>query len=587
MKKIRQRITNLSLQYKIRLIFLSCSLLFLMGTAFVMQLLLHNYNKLLQESVHTSVSYANKEITDKLENIEKLSYTILADPNVQRVLNQMEQTTSPTERSDYYTELGSLLQIYYLNHFEDNVSYINLFSDRMNWYTNKIRSASLTPQISSQVKESALDSSGSAVWITEHSQSQGLMLAREIRNYNQLRLNTLGVLLINVDLQKLLHSSTLHSQYGDFYYLLADRQQNVIYTSSLKESAHLFRTYENFSDKNYRIVRLDGHWFFTVSGQIYTQGWNYICMVSYDSIHNTLQNAVILSILLMAICFGGVLFLSKYMIGSLTKPFTSLLLKMKRFGKGESLNPGDLGLKTSYSSRTDEIGMLHKQFDLMVLQITRLINDNYTYQLLAKDSQIKALEMQINPHFLYNTLESINWRAKAIGETEISMMVEALGNLFRAVLSQPMETFTLEQELELIKYYLTIQEYRFDNRLIYHMDIDHTISHAKVPKMMIQPLVENAISHGMEASLGKCYINITIASEENDIFIYVRNSGSYFEEDLLAKLEHQVITPRGLGIGLLNINQRIKLMFGDGYGLELYNADGLAVAQICIPYQPL
>lgn len=138
--------------------------------------------------------------------------------------------------------------------------------------------------------------------------------------------------------------------------------------------------------------------------------------------------------------------------------------------------------------------MLHRQFDKMAAQISSLVKENYTKELLVKEAQLKALEMQINPHFLYNTLESINWRAKVIKATVISQMVESLGNLFRAILSHNGQNFTIEEELALVNDYLTIQKCRFGSRLICSINGGtQQLSGICVPKLSIQPLV------------GKCY----------------------------------------------------------------------------------
>lgn len=134
--------------------------------------------------------------------------------------------------------------------------------------------------------------------------------------------------------------------------------------------------------------------------------------------------------------------------------------------------------------------MLHRQFDKMAVQISSLVKENYTKELLVKEAQLKALEMQINPHFLYNTLESINWRAKVIKATVISQMVESLGNLFRAILSHTGQNFTIEEELALVNDYLTIQKCRFGSRLICSINADSALSRICVPKLSIQPLVE-------------------------------------------------------------------------------------------------
>ncbi len=260
-----------------------------------------------------------------------------------------------------------------------------------------------------------------------------------------------------------------------------------------------------------------------------------------------------------------------------------LIHKIRLFGENDGTLP-DTFQTCSYAKRNDEFGILHQNFDNMADQIHHLIHVNYQNELLMKDAQIKALETQINPHFLYNTLESINWRAKDLGEQDISRMVESLGYLLRAALSQKSKTFSIRQELEFVNCYLTIQKIRFADQLRIGIEADEDLMDIQIPKLIIQPLAENAIHYALEEIMDECYIQINIFRENHLIYIEVKNSGSQFEENLLNKLKDERIKPNGFGIGLLNINERLKLTFGNEYGLTLYNQDNLAAASIRLPY---
>ena len=162
-------------------------------------------------------------------------------------------------------------------------------------------------------------------------------------------------------------------------------------------------------------------------------------------------------------------------------------------------------------------------------------------------------------------------------------MVEALGALLRVTLNKKESIFTLKQELELVQSYMTIQKIRFEERLEFSVHVPEELLTATIPKLTIQPLVENAIHYGLEEMTEECTICVAADCADNRLRIYVTNSGSLFEENLLEKLQTNEITPHGFGIGLLNIDKRLKLTFGDGYGLTLYNQDDLAVAMVTIP----
>lgn len=236
-----------------------------------------------------------------------------------------------------------------------------------------------------------------------------------------------------------------------------------------------------------------------------------------------------------------------------------------------------------YSGRTDEIALLHQYFDSMANEITTLINNDYKLKLEMRTMQIKSLEAQINPHFLYNTLESINWRAKACKNQEISQMVESLGTLLRASLSKKKSLVPLKEELELVQCYMTIQKIRFEERLQYAIHIDDSLLFTPLPSLSLQPLVENAIKYGLEKSIDDCTIILAAQKEGNQVIISVQNNGSLFEDNLLAKLNTSEKKADGFGIGLLNIHQRVQLLFGEEYGLSCENRNGFAVACIRVP----
>lgn len=169
---------------------------------------------------------------------------------------------------------------------------------------------------------------------------------------------------------------------------------------------------------------------------------------------------------------------------------------------------------SEYAYRKDEIGRLHQGFERMTARIQNLVNTNYVNEILAKEAQIKALESQINPHFLYNTLESINWRAKAVNNREISLMTESLGSLLRATLSNKKSLVTLSYELNLILSYITIQQIRFEERLDYREQVPDGLKNALIPPLTLQPLVENAIHYALEEMTETCYITILAAETD-------------------------------------------------------------------------
>ena len=200
---------------------------------------------------------------------------------------------------------------------------------------------------------------------------------------------------------------------------------------------------------------------------------------------------------------------------------------------------------------------------------------------------MKSLENQINPHFLYNTLESINWRAKAVGADEISIMVESLGALLRNTLSRKDHMIsTIKTEIDIVKDYMSIIQFRFDEMLQYSIDVPESLYAVPLPKLSLQPLVENAINYALEEMTDTCHIAITAVRIEKDVLITITNNGSQFPENILQRLADGEVDPHGFGIGLLNIQKRLQLQFGVEYGLTLKNDElhDLAIVELKIPY---
>lgn len=193
----------------------------------------------------------------------------------------------------------------------------------------------------------------------------------------------------------------------------------------------------------------------------------------------------------------------------------------------------------------------------------------------------------MDPHFLYNTLDSINWRAKMIKSEEISQITTALGGLLRLSLGKNSQDFTLHQEMDLVNNYITIQKLRFQRRLDFRAEIPEELMELPIPKFTIQPLLENSIHYGLEESSELCRITIQCHIEKAHVYIDITNTGSSFEKDFMKKLLTGEIQPHGFGIGILNIHKRLQMTYGEEYGLNCYtikeNFEECAVAQIHIP----
>lgn len=229
----------------------------------------------------------------------------------------------------------------------------------------------------------------------------------------------------------------------------------------------------------------------------------------------------------------------------------------------------------------DEITELSREINRMLLRIKKLNQDNLDRQLLAKNAQIKSLQNQINAHFLYNVLESIKMMAEIEEKYEISDAITALGKMLRYSLKWMTGTVTVREEIEYIKNYLKLLNIRFDYEIYLSLNIPDKIYDMRIPKMLLQPLVENAVYHGIEemAEDTNVYIKGIILNEE-ECTIEVADCGKGMSEQTLQELREKIysqtrVTEEGAhGIGLKNVQDRIQLYFGEEYGMEIYSKEG-------------
>ncbi|MGI6005604.1 MAG: sensor histidine kinase [Christensenellales bacterium] len=223
-------------------------------------------------------------------------------------------------------------------------------------------------------------------------------------------------------------------------------------------------------------------------------------------------------------------------------------------------------------------------------------NKKYSEQTLLKQIELKALQSQINPHFLYNTLEAIRGKALLEGDRDISDMTEALAILFRYSIARFGDLVSLDEELRTLDYYLTIQKYRFRDKfkVVKHIENPERCLNTKIPKLTIQPIVENAIYHGLETKRGHGVITISVYPVQSRLMVTISDNGVGIDEETVKKLNAQMNSDiasfaedtgeRGVGIALVNINERIKLCYGEGYGITVYSTLGAGTdVELSIP----
>lgn len=249
----------------------------------------------------------------------------------------------------------------------------------------------------------------------------------------------------------------------------------------------------------------------------------------------------------------------------------------------ENMNQIQLGLRkvTVTSDSKDEVGVLIRSFTRMMNEMNRLISEVYEGQIKLKNSEMKALVAQINPHFLYNSLSIINWKALEAGADDISGVTLALSTYYRTSLNKGETMTTVENELNNIRAYLKIQRIMHDDSFDVVEDVDQSVSSVETPKLILQPLVENAIEHGLDLSeKEEKWIRITVKKEGEFVVFLIEDNGVGMEE----RKAQEILSYHSKGYGVRNINDRIKVLYGDRGYMAVESCPGQGTrAEIRIP----
>ncbi len=572
-------IRNLTLKKKIQSIVFLCILLLTSVSIFNIRMISIAHQKVLYQTVASSLSFSAKELNNHLDVISTMADMVLADSTMQKNLGILKDTEKIQERTVAYKAIYGMLNEYYFNFRKNNIRYMSLYQGNFSIHTHIINKETLPDSVRKDLISRAEAAKGKTILVTDYSDQYGLFMVKNIRRTQFLKLDSIGSLIINIDMKQLIDSSTDNSHlYESADYILYDGD-NLIYQSSAVTDKDPTVISKIFLSR-YGLFQSMGKNYFYVRQALSNYNWDYVCIIPYDNILASLTTSFRFSFIITIIAVIISSILSSALIDSIIRHFNNLLLKMKNFADGQKES---LDIPYDYTGRTDELGILHTQFDQMVNQVNELIQNGYLNEILRKEAQLKALETQMNPHFLYNTLESINWRAKSVGAKDISSMAENLGTLLRITLDQNSKEVPLRRELELVQCYMTIQKFRYEDRLEYKITVPEDLYSCYVLKLTLQPLVENSIRYGLEENTEGCFIHILAERTSDVLYVYIKNNESAFEDQLLEKLKTNQISPHGFGIGLLNILQRMQLTYGEEYGLTLYNENEQAVARLAFP----
>ena len=394
-------------------------------------------------------------------------------------------------------------------------------------------------------------------------------LSRAVELTNNKRI-TSGVLLVDMNFSGIEQICKNVNVGKSGYVYLVDREgeiiyhprQQLIYSNLIEENN---KDVANYEDGNHIETFQDQKRLVTVKTVGYT-GWKIVGIMPMEDITSDYRQMSLFAVFIMFFAIFILVFLNMFVSSRIANPIRSLEKCVKKLENG--VKDVDISISGSY-----EIQHLGKAIRAMVNQMHTLMDNIMIEQESKRKSELDALQAQINPHFLYNTLDSIIWMIENENYDGAIIMVTSLARLFRISLSKGKNIITLRDEIEHVRNYLTIQNIRYKNKFTYNIDVDEkTLDFASI-KLIIQPLIENAIYHGMEFMGGDGEILIKTYIKKNDLYIDVIDNGFGMLQEVCDTLltNDSKIERKGSGIGLKNVHERIQLYFGANYGLQIYS----------------
>ena len=414
--------------------------------------------------------------------------------------------------------------------------------------------------------------------------SDKIVLYREI--FNLSRSKKLGLIVIGVEkksFDELCSNGILSKNEG---LIILDKNSGQLYEKgTIPDNVLEYIQKESFLKEDYK--ERPKHFSYGDSEIITLQGAgnsSIMCKVvpKYSMQMQIMDFAYVPLILLIAILVG-MLPLLLIISRCITGPVNKLSTAIEKFSKG------DFNQKIEITTE-DELGQVARCFNKMVEDIKKLIEENYIITLKEKESELATLQAQINPHFLYNTLDSFYWKASDDGNEELADNIIALSELFRLVLNQGQSEITVRNEIELVSRYLQIQRMRFSNRLKYTVDIEKDIELEKIPKLIVQPFVENAIVHGFENMGTNCKISVTGRLQNDMLCFEIIDTGigmTQAQIDAIWENETKDYARQRIGkYAIKNIRERLQLKYLDNFKLKIESSLGKGTkVTLCIPHQ--
>lgn len=535
------------------------------------------------EYTHTIIQQMNQNIDSYIDYMENIAYLISSNEDVQdylfdekidnegryRILNQFQ--TILDSRSDIrnvgiISKNGRML----INDGSKSVNQ-DLDLNTQEWYATALEKPNGPILTSSHVQHII---SGERPWV--------ITLSRGIRDRSGSGEKE-GVFFIDLNysaISGLCDQSTVGTK---GYAFILDAKGNIVYHPQQQQLYNELQT-ENIS----LIMDTDEDTVLTGTGndgKLYSisrsekTGWTVVDCTNVKELLSKSRQAQSVYVLTAIILVIVALLFSRFMARSITLPIQKLRDSMKK------VQEGDFSVSDVVVDSKNEIGSLTKSFDVMTHRIHELMEQNVHEQEEKRKSELKALQSQINPHFLYNTLDSIIWMAEGKKNEEVVLMTASLARLLRQSISNEDEVVPIANEVEYARGYLTIQKMRYKDKLEFQIEVDSSILYIPLIKLVLQPIIENAIYHGLKYKESKGLLIVRGFMKDGNAVLQVIDDGVGMDEETLAHIyDKHKVNYHSNGVGVYNVQKRLKLYYGEDYGITYTSELGKGTtATITIP----
>ena len=535
------------------------------------------------EYTHTIIQQMNQNIDSYIDYMENIAYLISCNEDVQdylfdekidnegryRILNQLQ--TILDSRSDIrnvgiISKNGRML----INDGSKSVNQ-DLDLNTQEWYATALEKPNGPILTSSHVQHII---SGERPWV--------ITLSRGIRDRSGSGEKE-GVFFIDLNysaISELCDQSTVGTK---GYAFILDAKGNIVYHPQQQQLYNELQT-ENIS----LIMDTDEDTVLTGTGndgKLYSisrsekTGWTVVDCTNVKELLSKSRQAQSVYVLTAIILVIVALLFSRFMARSITLPIQKLRDSMKK------VQEGDFSVSDVVVDSKNEIGSLTKSFDVMTHRIHELMEQNVHEQEEKRKSELKALQSQINPHFLYNTLDSIIWMSEGKKNEEVVLMTASLARLLRQSISNEDEVVPIANEVEYARGYLTIQKMRYKDKLEFQIEVDSSILYIPLIKLVLQPIIENAIYHGLKYKESKGLLIVKGFMKDGNAVLQVIDDGVGMDEETLAHIyDKHKVNYHSNGVGVYNVQKRLKLYYGEDYGITYTSELGKGTtATITIP----